>query len=115
MPLLSAHACAIPAIMATRTIRDARDRLVTILVAPLMTCSARIPVYALLIAFAIPSMALAAAFFMVNQIQNGSPWNVGYREIWNYGEASSGYVETRFRFFQPMAKPPTPLSFGGMK
>ncbi len=50
VPLLSAHACAIPAIMASRVIEDKRDRLVTILVAPLMTCSARIPVYAMVTA-----------------------------------------------------------------
>lgn len=48
VPLLSAHACAIPAIMATRSIDDSRDRLVTILVTPFMSCSARIPVYAML-------------------------------------------------------------------
>ena len=50
VPLLSSHACAIPAIMATRVIEDKRDRLVTILVAPLMSCSARIPVYSMLAA-----------------------------------------------------------------
>ncbi|MSR65350.1 MAG: ferrous iron transport protein B [Verrucomicrobiae bacterium] len=50
VPLLSAHACAIPAIMATRVIEDKRDRLVTILVAPLISCSARIPVYSMLAA-----------------------------------------------------------------
>ena len=50
VPLLSAHACAIPAIMATRVIEDKRDRLVTILIAPLITCSARIPVYSMLAA-----------------------------------------------------------------
>ena len=50
IPLLSSFACAIPGIMATRSIQDPRDRLTTILVAPLMTCSARLPVYALLIA-----------------------------------------------------------------
>ena len=50
VPLLSAHACAIPGIMAARVIEDRRDRLVTILVAPLMTCSARIPVYAMVTA-----------------------------------------------------------------
>jgi ferrous iron transport protein B len=54
IPLLSSFACAIPGIMATRTISDPRDRLVTIMVAPLMTCSARLPVYALLIAAFIP-------------------------------------------------------------
>jgi len=54
IPLLSSFACAVPGIMATRVIEDRRDRLVTILVAPLMSCSARMPVYALLIAAFIP-------------------------------------------------------------
>ncbi len=55
IPLLSSFACAIPGIMATRSIQDPRDRLTTILVAPLMTCSARLPVYTLLIAAFIPN------------------------------------------------------------
>jgi ferrous iron transport protein B len=55
IPLLSSHACAIPGIMATRTIENRRDRLTTILVAPLTTCSARLPVYALLISAFIPN------------------------------------------------------------
>lgn len=54
IPLLSSFACAVPGIMATRSIADPRDRLATILVAPLMTCSARLPVYALLIGAFIP-------------------------------------------------------------
>ena len=54
IPLLSSFACAVPGIMATRTIPNPRDRLVTILIAPLMTCSARLPVYALLIGAFIP-------------------------------------------------------------
>jgi ferrous iron transport protein B len=54
IPLLSSFACAIPGIMATRTIEDERDRLTTIMVAPLMTCSARLPVYTLLIGVFIP-------------------------------------------------------------
>ena len=54
IPLLSSFACAVPGIMATRSIQDPRDRLATILVAPLMTCSARLPVYTLLIAAFIP-------------------------------------------------------------
>ncbi|MGH8260162.1 MAG: ferrous iron transporter B, partial [Steroidobacteraceae bacterium] len=54
IPLLSSFACAIPGIMATRTIPSARDRLATIMIAPLMTCSARLPVYALIIAAFIP-------------------------------------------------------------
>jgi ferrous iron transport protein B len=55
IPLLSAYACAVPAIMATRTIENKRDRLATILVTPFMTCSARLPVYMLLIAAFIPN------------------------------------------------------------
>lgn len=54
IPLLSSFACAIPGIMATRTIANPRDRLTTIMIAPLMTCSARLPVYALIIAAFIP-------------------------------------------------------------
>jgi ferrous iron transport protein B len=58
IPLLSSHACAIPGIMATRTIEDPKDRLVTILVAPLMSCSARLPVYLLMIAALVPNGAV---------------------------------------------------------
>jgi ferrous iron transport protein B len=58
VPLLSGFACAIPGIMAARTIENQRDRLVTIMVTPLMTCSARLPVYALLIGAFIPAGAL---------------------------------------------------------
>ena len=60
IPLLSSFACAIPGIMATRSISNARDRLVTILIAPMMTCSARLPVYALLISAFIPERKLWA-------------------------------------------------------
>jgi len=55
IPLLSSYACAIPGIMATRTIEERKDRLITILVAPLMSCSARLPVYLLMIAALFPS------------------------------------------------------------
>ena len=59
IPLLSSFACAIPGIMATRSIADPKDRLTTILIAPLMTCSARLPVYAVLIGAFIPRITLA--------------------------------------------------------
>ncbi|KWQ04318.1 ferrous iron transporter B [Acinetobacter harbinensis] len=62
IPLLSSFACAIPGIMATRSISDPRDRLTTIFVAPLMTCSARLPVYALLIAAFIPEQMIWGVF-----------------------------------------------------
>jgi ferrous iron transport protein B len=58
IPMLSSYACAIPGIMATRTIETPKDRLVTILVAPLMSCSARLPVYTLLIAACIPDIKI---------------------------------------------------------
>ncbi len=61
IPLLSSFACAVPGIMATRTISDPKDRLTTILIAPLMTCSARLPVYTLIIAAFIRTATLAAA------------------------------------------------------
>jgi ferrous iron transport protein B len=62
IPLLSSFACAIPGIMATRTITSWRDRLVTIMIAPLMTCSARLPVYALLIGAFIPKRQVWGVF-----------------------------------------------------
>jgi ferrous iron transport protein B len=58
IPLLSSFACAVPGIMATRTIANWRDRVTTIMVAPLMTCSARLPVYALLIGAFVPARAV---------------------------------------------------------
>ena len=63
IPLLSSFACAVPGVMATRTIEDRRDRLVTILVAPLMSCSARLPVYLIFIAAFVPNRALLGSFF----------------------------------------------------
>jgi ferrous iron transport protein B len=62
IPLLSSFACAIPGVMGTRSISDPRDRLATILVAPLMTCSARLPVYALLIGAFIPHRLIFGVF-----------------------------------------------------
>lgn len=62
IPLLSSFACAVPGIMATRSISDPRDRFTTIMVAPLMTCSARLPVYALLIAAFIPAQTVWGIF-----------------------------------------------------
>ncbi|WP_319243266.1 ferrous iron transporter B [uncultured Propionivibrio sp.] len=62
IPMLSSFACAIPGIMAARTIADPRDRLVTIMIAPLMTCSARLPVYALLIGAFIPAREIGGLF-----------------------------------------------------
>jgi len=61
VPLLAAHACAIPAIMSTRVIQNRRDRLASIMVIPLMTCSARLPVYSMIAAMLFPDQPLQAA------------------------------------------------------
>ncbi|WP_374655543.1 ferrous iron transporter B [Dongia sp.] len=71
LPLLSSFACAIPGIMATRVIENRRDRLATILVAPLMTCSARIPVYTLLVSAFIPDRSLAAGIGLQGLVMFG--------------------------------------------
>ncbi len=63
IPLLSAYACAVPAVMATRTIGSKRDRLATMLIAPFMTCSARLPVYTMIIAAFVPNRRLAGILF----------------------------------------------------
>ena len=76
IPLLSSFACAVPGIMATRTIDDPKDRLTTILVAPLMTCSARLPVYTLIIAAFIPNRQLV--------------WGVGLQGVVMFGLYISG-------------------------
>jgi ferrous iron transport protein B len=68
IPLLSAYACAVPAIMATRTIENKRDRFATILVTPFMTCSARLPVYMLLIAAFIPNVVFLHGFLGLRTI-----------------------------------------------
>jgi ferrous iron transport protein B len=78
IPLLSSFACAVPGIMATRTIDDPKDRLTTILVAPLMTCSARLPVYTLMIAAFIPDRRLV--------------WGVGLQGLVMFGLYVTGIV-----------------------
>ncbi|MDO5290860.1 MAG: ferrous iron transport protein B [Pseudomonadota bacterium] len=62
IPLLSSFACAVPAVMSTRTIQDPRERLVTIAIAPMLTCSARLPIYALIIAAIIPQRSVWGVF-----------------------------------------------------
>jgi ferrous iron transport protein B len=71
IPLLSSFACAIPGIMATRVIDNKRDRLTTILVAPLMTCSARIPVYTLIISAFIPDRTVAGVMSLQGLVMFG--------------------------------------------
>jgi ferrous iron transport protein B len=78
IPLLSAYACAIPAIMATRTIENKRDRMATILVTPFMTCSARLPVYMLLIAAFIPNIVFLHGFLGLRTIVMLSLYLAGF-------------------------------------
>jgi len=78
IPLLSAYACAVPAIMATRTIENKRDRLATILVTPFMTCSARLPVYMLLIAAFIPNTFYLDGFLGLRTIVMLSLYLAGF-------------------------------------
>ena len=78
IPLLSAYACAVPAIMATRTIENKRDRLATILVTPFMTCSARLPVYMLLIAAFIPNIFFLHGFLGLRTIVMLSLYLAGF-------------------------------------
>ncbi|MBI2343845.1 MAG: ferrous iron transport protein B [Deltaproteobacteria bacterium] len=77
IPLLSSFACAIPGIMATRTIEDRRDRLVTIMVAPLMSCSARLPVYTILIAAFIPAHAYLGGWLGLQGIVLFAAYSIG--------------------------------------
>jgi ferrous iron transport protein B len=78
IPLLSAYACAVPAIMATRTIENKRDRFATILVTPFMTCSARLPVYMLLIAAFIPNITYLHGFLGLRTIVMLSLYVAGF-------------------------------------
>jgi ferrous iron transport protein B len=78
IPLLSAYACAVPAIMATRTIENQRDRFATILVTPFMTCSARLPVYMLLIAAFVPNIAFLHGFLGLRTIVMLSLYLAGF-------------------------------------
>ncbi len=64
VPLISGVACAVPAIMATRSIGTRRDRLITILVTPLMSCAARLPIYTILIALVVPDRRILGLFNM---------------------------------------------------
>ncbi len=99
IPLLSSFACAIPGVMATRTITHWRDRLVTIMIAPLMTCSARLPVYALLIGAFIPERTVAGIFNLQGLVMFA---------LYVGGIASAMAVAAVFKLWRGHARP-TPL------
>ena len=77
VPLLSAHACAIPAVMSARVVENPRDRLATILVAPLMACSARIPIYAMITALLFPQSPFKAALVFTGAYSMGIIFALG--------------------------------------
>ncbi len=85
IPLLSAYACAVPAVMATRVIENKRDRMATILIAPLMTCSARLPVYTLLIAAFIPNTKVLGDFLSLPAATMLGLYVLGFRRRRPYG------------------------------
>lgn len=78
IPLLSAYACAVPAVMSTRVIENKRDRMATIMIAPLMTCSARLPVYTLVIAAFVPNISLIPGFLSLPAATMLSLYAVGF-------------------------------------
>jgi ferrous iron transport protein B len=78
IPLLSAYACAVPAIMSTRTIENKRDRTATILIAPFMTCSARLPLYGLVIAAFIPNTRVLGVFLSARTLAMISLYVLGF-------------------------------------
>jgi ferrous iron transport protein B len=78
IPLLSAYACAVPAILSTRTIENKRDRIATILIAPFMTCSARLPVYGLVIAAFIPNKQVLGPFLSARTVAMISLYVLGF-------------------------------------
>ena len=90
VPLMSSLACAIPGIMAARTIENKKERLITILVAPLLTCSARLPVYVVLISLVVPDtyigpfnlqgLAMLAMYF-IGLASSDTNWHVGTYQI----------------------------------
>jgi len=116
IPLLSAYACAVPAIMATRTIENKRDRMATILVTPFMTCSARLPVYMLLIAAFIPHIVYLHGFLGLQTIVMLSLYVAGFAgamtTAWLLKSSILKSSETPFILELPQYRMPTLRSIG---
>ena len=116
IPLLSAYACAVPAIMATRTIENKRDRFATILVTPFMTCSARLPVYMLLIAAFIPNTFYLDGFLGLRTIVMLSLYLAGFvgamTTAWLLKSSILKSSETPFILELPQYRMPTLHSLG---
>jgi ferrous iron transport protein B len=101
IPLLSSFACAVPGIMATRVIENRRDRLVTILVAPLMSCSARLPVYTLLIGAFVPNLTIGLAGLQI-------PWLQGLVMFAMYSIGTVAGIAAAFILKRTLLRGPTP-------
>ncbi len=116
IPLLSAYACAVPAIMATRTIENRRDRLATILVTPFMTCSARLPVYMLLIAAFIPHTVFLHGFLDLRTLVMLGLYLAGFvaamTTAWLLKSSILKSSETPFILELPQYRMPTLRSLG---
>jgi len=116
IPLLSAYACAVPAIMATRTIENKRDRMATILVTPFMTCSARLPVYMLLIAAFIPNIVYLHGFLGLRTIVMLGLYMAGFvgamTTAWLLKSSILKSSETPFILELPQYRMPTLRSLG---
>ena len=116
IPLLSAYACAVPAIMATRTIENRRDRLATILVTPFMTCSARLPVYLLLIAAFVPNTYYLHGFLGLQTLVMLSLYLAGFVAAFTTARLLKSSVlkssDTPFILELPQYRMPTLYSLG---
>ncbi len=116
IPLLSAYACAIPAIMATRTIENKRDRLATILVTPFMTCSARLPVYLLLIAAFIPNIYFLHGILGLRTLGYARPLLAGFVAAFTTARLLKSSIlkssDTPFILELPQYRMPTLYSLG---
>src|SRR3954447_16163478 len=116
IPLLSAHACAVPAIMSTRTIENKRDRIATILIAPFMTCSARLPVYGLVIAAFIPNKHILGVFLGAQTLALVSLYALGFLAAVVTAKALKSSIlksgRTPFLLEMPSYRWPTAQSIG---
>lgn len=104
MPLISGMACAVPAIMATRTIQNRKERLITIMITPLMSCSARLPVYTILIALVIPSHQYFGLFNLQGIVLMGL-YLLGFFMALIVAKVMSFIVKTKERTFFLMELP----------
>ncbi len=116
IPLLSAYACAVPAIMATRTIESKRDRIATILIAPFMTCSARLPVYTMVIAAFLPGHPLLGPFLGTRAVAMLGLYVLGFLMAVATAKLLNSTVlrskDTPFVLEMPPYRWPRPVSLG---